>query len=31
LTKEELLEGYRTYFGANFNEAEVEALINMAD
>ncbi len=31
MTKEELLQGYRTYFGANFNEAEVEALINMAD
>lgn len=31
LSKSELLEGYRKYYGADFNEAEVEALLNMAD
>ena len=31
LSKEELLEGYRKYYGNDFNEAEVEALIQMAD
>ena len=31
LSKKELLEGYRKYYGADFNEAEVEALLNMAD
>jgi len=31
LTKQDLLEGYRKYYGSDFNEAEVEALINMAD
>lgn len=31
LSKEELLEGYRKYYGNNMNESEVEALIEMAD
>ena len=31
LSKKELLDGYRKYYGADFNEAEVEALLNMAD
>ena len=31
LSKEELLEGYRKYYGNDFNEQEVEALIQMAD
>ena len=31
LSKEELLDGYRKYYGDDFNEAEVEALIAMAD
>ena len=31
LSKEELLDGYRKYYGDDFNEKEVEALINMAD
>lgn len=31
LSKEELLEGYRKYYGNDFNESEVEALIQMAD
>lgn len=31
MSKKELLDGYRKYYGADFNEAEVEALLNMAD
>jgi Ca2+-binding EF-hand superfamily protein len=31
LSKEELVEGYRMIYGDNFNEAEVDALMNMAD
>lgn len=31
LSKDELLDGYRKYYGDDFNEKEVEALINMAD
>mmetsp|Transcript_44153 Transcript_44153/g.59853 ORF Transcript_44153/g.59853 Transcript_44153/m.59853 type:complete len:110 (+) Transcript_44153:1175-1504(+) len=31
LSKQELLEGYRKYYGNNMNESEVEALIEMAD
>lgn len=31
LSKDELIEGYRMIYGDNFNEAEVDALINMAD
>ena len=31
LSKDELLDGYRKYYGDDFNEAEVEALIGMAD
>lgn len=31
LTKEELLDGYRKYYGHDFNEQEIEALIHMAD
>jgi len=31
LSKKELLDGYRKYYGADFNEAEVSALMNMAD
>ena len=31
LSKDELLDGYRKYYGDDFNEAEVEALIAMAD
>ena len=31
LEREELLEGYRMIYGDNFNESEVEALLNMAD
>lgn len=31
LSREELLHGYRKYYGADFNEKEVEALIEMAD
>lgn len=31
LDKEELIEGYRMIFGDNYNEAEIDALINMAD
>jgi len=31
LSKDELLEGYRKYFGNDFNEGEVEALVQMAD
>lgn len=31
LTKEELMAGYRKYYGHDFNEKEIEALIHMAD
>ena len=31
LSKEELLEGYRLIYGDNFDEAEVDGLIKMAD
>lgn len=31
LSKEELLEGYKKYYGHDFNEQEVEQLIQMAD
>ena len=31
LSKEELIEGYRMIYGDNFNEGEVDALLNMAD
>ena len=31
LSKEELLEGYRKFYGGDFNEQEVEALIEMGD
>lgn len=31
LDKEELLEGYRMIYGDNYNESEVDALLNMAD
>jgi len=31
LSKEELIEGYRMIYGDNFNESEVDALLNMAD
>ena len=31
LSKEELIEGYKTLYGDNFNESEVAALLNMAD
>ena len=31
LDREELIEGYRAIYGDNFNEDEVDALINMAD
>lgn len=31
LDKDELMEGYRMIYGDNFNEAEVDALLNMAD
>lgn len=31
LDKEELIEGYRMIYGDNFNESEVDALLNMAD
>lgn len=31
LSKEELVEGYRMIYGDNFNEGEVDALLNMAD
>ena len=31
LSKKDLLDGYRKYYGADFNETEVEALLNMAD
>lgn len=31
LTKQELLEGYRKFYGHDFNEAEIDALMTMAD
>jgi calcium-dependent protein kinase len=31
LSKDELIEGYRMIYGDNFNESEVDALLNMAD
>ena len=31
LSKEELIEGYRAIYGDNFNESEIDALMNMAD
>ena len=31
LSKDELIEGYRMIYGDNFNEGEVDALLNMAD
>jgi calcium-dependent protein kinase len=31
LTKEELIDGYKTIYGINYNEQEIDALINMAD
>uniref|UniRef100_A0A7S3CKP9 EF-hand domain-containing protein n=1 Tax=Strombidium rassoulzadegani TaxID=1082188 RepID=A0A7S3CKP9_9SPIT len=31
LSKEELIEGYRMIYGDNYNEAEIDALLNMAD
>ena len=31
LSKEELLEGYRMIYGDNFDESEIDALMNMAD
>ena len=31
LTKEELMEGYRIIYGDNFDEADIDAMINMAD
>ena len=31
LSKDELLDGYRKYYGDDFNEAEVDALLSMAD
>ena len=31
LSKEELIEGYRMIYGDNYNESEVDALLNMAD
>ena len=31
LSKEELLEGYRKFYGGDFDEKEVEALIEMGD
>ena len=31
LSKDELLEGFRKYYGSEFNESEVDALIMMAD
>ena len=31
VTKVELLEGYRKFYGNDFNEAEIEALVHMAD
>ena len=31
LSRDELLDGYRKYYGGDFNEAEVDALIQMAD
>ena len=31
LDRDELIQGYREIYGDNFNEEEVDALINMAD
>lgn len=31
LSKDELIEGYRHIYGANYNESEIDALLNMAD
>jgi Ca2+-binding EF-hand superfamily protein len=31
LSKEELVHGYQKFYGADFNEKEVEALFEMAD
>ena len=31
LSRDELIEGYRHIYGDNYNESEVDALINMAD
>ena len=31
LSRDELIEGYRFIYGDNYNESEVDALINMAD
>ena len=31
LSRDELLEGYRIIYGDNFDEEEIDALINMAD
>ena len=31
LSKDELIEGYKAIYGINYNEQEVDALINMAD
>ena len=31
LSKEELIEGYKRIYGNNFNESEIDALLNMAD
>jgi len=31
LEKDELIEGYRMIYGDNFNENEIDALLNMAD
>ena len=31
LDREELLEGYKMIYGENYNEAEVDAMLNMAD
>ena len=31
LDKEELIEGYRMIYGDNYNESEIDALLNMAD
>jgi len=31
LSKEELIEGYKKIYGINYNEQEIDALINMAD
>lgn len=31
LSKDELLEGYRMIYGDNFDEKEIDGLLNMAD